>query len=151
MAYVIGVGLRCFSGRMCVTLIRMKTEIPSSKLKIGMFVSDLDRPWLGTPFLLQGFLIENDEHIEQLQECCKFVVIEWDRSTQGLQTAKSDSKEKVWADRRNFITPPSTSLSEAPDSTIQTSIADHSASESIKEKPADLQAPEAINVKDTVF
>lgn len=129
----------------------MKTEIPSSKLKIGMFVSDLDRPWLDTPFLLQGFLIENDEHIEQLQEYCKFVVIEWDRSIQGLQTAKSVPKKKVESDKRASIAPSFTSLSEAPDSTIQTSIANHSAPESIKEKPADLQASDALNVKDAMF
>lgn len=136
---------------MCVTLIRMKTEIPPSKLKIGMFVSDLDRPWLGTPFLLQGFLIENDKQIGQLQEYCKFVVIDWDRSTQGLQTAKSVSKGKVEPDRRDSITPPSTNLNDAPDSTIQTSTADHSVPESIKEKPADVQAPVALNAKDAVF
>ncbi|CAG9932493.1 HD-GYP domain-containing protein [Candidatus Nitrotoga arctica] len=129
----------------------MKTEIPSSKLKIGMFVSDIDRPWLDTPFLLQGFLIENNKDIEQLQEYCQFVVIEWDRSTQGLQTARSVSKEKVESDRRASIAPSSTSFSETYDSTIQTSIADHSAPESIKEKPADLQAPVALNIKDTVF
>src|SRR5438128_2579934 len=136
---------------MCVTLIHMKTEIPPSKLKIGMFVSDLDRPWLGTPFLLQGFLIESDKQIGQLQEYCKFVVIDWDRSTQGLQTAKSVSKRKVEPDNRDPITLPSTSLSEAHDSTIQTSIADHPAPESIKEKPADVQAPVTPNVKDAVF
>lgn len=116
-----------------------------------MFVSDLDRPWLGTPFLLQGFLIENDQHIEQLQEHCKFVVIEWDRSTQGLQTAKFISKEKVEPNRRAPTTPPFTSLSEAPDSTIQTFIADHPAPESIKKKPTDVQAPNAPNVNGAVF
>ncbi|WP_239188388.1 HD-GYP domain-containing protein [Candidatus Nitrotoga sp. HW29] len=129
----------------------MKTEIPSSKLKIGMFVSDLDRPWLGTPFLLQGFLIENDEHIEQLQEHCKFVVIEWDRSTQKLQTAKSVSTEEPEPNRRASATPFFTSFSEVPDSSIQVSIADHSAPESIKEKPTDLQASNTLNVNGAVF
>jgi len=128
----------------------MKTEIPSSKLKIGMFVSDLDRSWVGTPFLFQGFLIKNDKQIEQLREYCKFVVIDWDRSTQGLQTAKSVSTGKVEPDKLVPITP-SASLSDAADSTIQTSIADHPAPESIKEKPADVQAPDALNAKDAVF
>ena len=35
----------------------MQTKVLSSELKIGMFVSELDRPWIDTPFLLQGFLI----------------------------------------------------------------------------------------------
>jgi HD-GYP domain-containing protein (c-di-GMP phosphodiesterase class II) len=144
-------GPRCFSGRMCVTLLNMKTEIPPSKLKIGMFVSDLDRPWLGTPFLLQGFLIENDKQIGQLRESCKFVVVDWDRSTQGLQTAKSVSKRKVEPDKLDPITPPSTSFSDVPDCTLQTTIADLPAPESIDENAAEVQAPVAPNAKDAVF
>ncbi|MEO6421805.1 MAG: DUF3391 domain-containing protein, partial [Candidatus Nitrotoga sp.] len=128
----------------------MKTKIPSGKLTIGMFVSDLDRSWLGTPFLLQGFLIENDEEIKQLQECCTFVLIEWDRSAQGLQAA-IPAPRKTEPERQSFITPQSTSLTDAPDSTIQTPIADHSAPEPIKEKPADLQTPVALIVKDAVL
>lgn len=45
-----------------------------------MFVSDLDRPWLETPFLLQGFLIEEQEQIAELQRYCKTVVIDRSRS-----------------------------------------------------------------------
>jgi len=129
----------------------MKTEIPSNKLKVGMFVSDLDRSWVGTPFLFQGFLIENDKQIGQLHEFCKFVVIDWDKSAQGLQTAKPASKVKAEPEKRDSITPLSTSLNHAPDSTSQTSIADHSIPEPAKEKPADVQIPVALNAKDAVF
>ncbi len=115
-----------------------------------MFVSDLDRSWLDTPFLPQGFLIESNEQIKQLQEYCKFVLIDWDSSTQGLQTAKPAPKGKAEQDRRDSITPPSTSFSHAPDSTTQTSIADLSAPESIKEKSADVQVSGALNIKDAV-
>ncbi len=137
---------------MCATLIIMKIEIPSSKLKIGMFVSDIDRPWLDTPFPLQGFLIENEKQIGQLQEYCKLVLIDWDRSAQGLQVARPAITGKVEPERRDTISPPSSSLSFAPDSTSHTSFADHSApSESAKKKPADVQAPVALNANDTVF
>ena len=51
-----------------------------NNLKLGMFVSELDRPWLGTPFLLQGFLIESDDEILQLQQCCRSVVVDRRRS-----------------------------------------------------------------------
>ena len=37
----------------------MATKVPTTHLKVGMFVSALDRPWGDTPFLLQGFLIED--------------------------------------------------------------------------------------------
>ncbi|CAH1209696.1 HD-GYP domain, c-di-GMP phosphodiesterase class II (Or its inactivated variant) [Candidatus Nitrotoga sp. BS] len=128
----------------------MKIEILSSQLKIGMFVSDLDRPWLDTPFLLQGFLIENDKQIRQLQKYCKFVFIDWDRSAQGLQSAKPIFKRKAEPASQHSITPP-TSLSLAPDSTSHTLIIDHSAPGSVKKKPADVLAPVALNAEDAVF
>lgn len=50
--------------------------IPVSQLKIGMYVAELDRPWLGTPFLMQGFLIEEQAQIEQLQALCQTVQVD---------------------------------------------------------------------------
>ena len=35
----------------------MYRKVIGKELKIGMFVADLDRPWIDTPFLLLGFLI----------------------------------------------------------------------------------------------
>ena len=32
-----------------------RTKIDAEKLAVGMYVSQLDRPWLETPFLFQGF------------------------------------------------------------------------------------------------
>ncbi len=52
-----------------------------------MFVADLDRPWVDTPFLFQGFMIENDEQIMQLQQYCKFVLINPELSTPKVRTA----------------------------------------------------------------
>lgn len=65
----------------------MQTNIPSRELRTGMYVADLDRPWIDTPFLFQGFVIENDEQIGQLQEYCKFVLVDSLRSTQAGQAA----------------------------------------------------------------
>lgn len=50
-----------------------RIKVYVSDLKPGMYVAELDRPWLGTPFLFQGFPITNDEQISQLQECCQHV------------------------------------------------------------------------------
>ena len=58
----------------------MKEKIPVDALRIGMFVSDLDRPWLDTPFLLQGFLVETDEEIAKLKYHCQFVIVDRIRS-----------------------------------------------------------------------
>src|SRR5258708_32405852 len=58
----------------------MASKIPTRDLKIGMFVSDLDRPWVDTPFLLQGFLIEDDEQIATLRTHCEYVMVDRARS-----------------------------------------------------------------------
>ena len=47
-----------------------------NSLAIGMFVSELDRPWLGTPFFIQGFLIERESEISKLRGYCKKVLID---------------------------------------------------------------------------
>src|SRR5260370_4441626 len=59
----------------------MASKIFVSDLKVGMFVADLDRPWVDTPFLLQGFLIENDEQILALRTHCEYVIVDRARST----------------------------------------------------------------------
>lgn len=51
-------------------------KVPVSQLGIGMFVSALDRPWLETPFLVQGFLIESMDHIMLVQEFCDHVYVD---------------------------------------------------------------------------
>jgi HD-GYP domain-containing protein (c-di-GMP phosphodiesterase class II) len=58
----------------------MKIKVYSSEIEKGMFVSELDRPWLGTPFLLQGFLVRSDTEISQLQSYCQYVYVDEDRS-----------------------------------------------------------------------
>jgi len=33
-----------------------------------MYICGLDRPWLDTPFLMQGFIIDDDKEIEDLNK-----------------------------------------------------------------------------------
>ena len=58
-------------------------------LRLGMYVAELDRPWLGTPFDFQGFAIHSAEQINELRKHCKSVVIDldkriWDEQHDGL-------------------------------------------------------------------
>ena len=57
---------------MNVETIRLQVH----ELAIGMQVVKLDRPWLGTPFLLQGFRIATGEELKQLAEFCDYVYVE---------------------------------------------------------------------------
>jgi putative nucleotidyltransferase with HDIG domain len=58
---------------------RVKVEI--SDLKVGMYVSQLDRPWLGTPFLFQGFELQENSDIKLLQQYCQHIYIDITRSS----------------------------------------------------------------------
>lgn len=51
-------------------------ELPVENLRIGLYVSRLDRPWEGTPFLFQGFEVESDEELITLRSLCKHVSVE---------------------------------------------------------------------------
>lgn len=43
-----------------------------------MYVSELDRPWIETRFLFQGFEIRTQEELDELARLCKYVYIETD-------------------------------------------------------------------------
>jgi HD-GYP domain-containing protein (c-di-GMP phosphodiesterase class II) len=58
----------------------MESKVAAKDLKVGMFVADLDRPWTDTPFLLQGFLIEDEDQIRLLKQQCQFVIVDRARS-----------------------------------------------------------------------
>ena len=58
----------------------MHQKVNTEDLKPGMFVADLDRPWIDTPFLLQGFLLEDNEQLQQLRLHCRWVTIDPHRS-----------------------------------------------------------------------
>ena len=51
-------------------------RIAVDDLRLGMFVCRLDRPWVGTPFPLQGFLIVSPEQIRELAGYCLHVSID---------------------------------------------------------------------------
>jgi HD-GYP domain-containing protein (c-di-GMP phosphodiesterase class II) len=58
-----------------------------------MYVSALDRPWLDTPFITQGFLIETRDDILKLQKYCDEVYIDSRRGLKGdLQRLQRSSR-----------------------------------------------------------
>lgn len=58
----------------------MRKRVEVDDLELGMFVAELDRPWLDSPFLFQGFVIEGEEELATLQEICNFVYVDTERS-----------------------------------------------------------------------
>lgn len=53
-----------------------EVRISVQGLTRGMFVSRLDRPWLETPFPMQGLHVQSDEQLRQLKRICVHVWID---------------------------------------------------------------------------
>ncbi|MBU2864100.1 DUF3391 domain-containing protein [Reinekea forsetii] len=62
--------------------------LPVNLLEKGMFVCRLDRPWLGTPFLMQGFMLHSGEDIATLQNLCEFVYVDTHKSIYTFKQKK---------------------------------------------------------------
>ena len=56
-----------------------QVPIDVAKVAEGMYVSKLDRPWLETPFIFQGFEVREQAEIDLLQRCCSIVYIDVER------------------------------------------------------------------------
>ena len=59
-----------------------RLRVSAEHLRLGMFVSDLDRPWSDTPFLIHGFAIDSEIELSTLRRYCRHVHVDLERSTQ---------------------------------------------------------------------
>lgn len=56
-----------------------KKRIEVEDLQLGMWVVELDRPWLGTPFDFQGFPVTSPEQLQSVKGYCKYVYVDPER------------------------------------------------------------------------
>lgn len=61
-------------------------ETPVAALDIGMFVAQLDRPWLETPFALQGFHVRSRADVDAISEYCQYVMVDPERRVRGAHS-----------------------------------------------------------------
>ncbi len=73
-------------------MLLKRLKIGTASLESGMYVAQLDRPWLETPFLFKGFEIRDDKDLKLLRDFCKHVYVD---ATRG-----SVSRERVLEARR---------------------------------------------------
>lgn len=78
--------------------------IPVEALCHGLYVFELDRPWLETPFLFQGFRIDADEDIETLRTYCRHVKIDPARSDAAALAEVQQRMVRPGASRRPSVT-----------------------------------------------
>lgn len=63
----------------------IQKKIMVHDLEVGMFVSDLDRPWHQTPFPIQGFYIRSQNDVRALVSHCKWVMVDVAEARQSLE------------------------------------------------------------------
>lgn len=57
-----------------------KRAIAVSDLQYGMYVAELDRPWIETPFAFQGFVLQTERQLQALRKYCQHVFVDVGRS-----------------------------------------------------------------------
>jgi len=78
----------------------MKKEVPVEQLQFGVYISELDRPWTETPFVFQGFVLEDEKQLETLKKYCKKVYVDPEKSADlpersQLKTGRAVTKPKI--------------------------------------------------------
>ena len=53
----------------------MSKKVKADRVRIGMYIESVDRPWLETSFPFQGFPIEKPEDIVRIRHSCDFVYV----------------------------------------------------------------------------
>lgn len=69
-----------------------RVKVFCGELQVGMFVSELDRDWSETSFLLQGFSIDSEEDIEEVKKQCDYVYVDF-RSDEQFEKYRLSIKQ----------------------------------------------------------
>jgi putative nucleotidyltransferase with HDIG domain len=62
-----------------------------------MYVHELDRPWLDSPFMFQGFIIEDKALLQQVIDTCDFVIVDRERNNLAMVEAFDNVSDKKMA------------------------------------------------------
>jgi HD-GYP domain-containing protein (c-di-GMP phosphodiesterase class II) len=87
------------------------TALPVDLLRPGLYVDALDRPWVETPFLFQGFRIGADEEVNTLRRYCRRVFVNLERSDAGAARSVAE-RVRASADAEPSAPAPSVDLGE---------------------------------------
>ncbi len=62
-------------------IIKTKRWVHRNQLKLGMYVSELDKPWEETHFMFQGFAIDSQKLLEEVQQISEYVQVDAEKWT----------------------------------------------------------------------
>ena len=78
-----------------------KEQISASQLELGMFVVELDKPWIESDFLMQGFVLEDQEDLNKMRSTCEYVFIDRTKSVGDHFSAKA--KHNIAVNRKSTV------------------------------------------------
>jgi len=90
------------------------------ELRVGMYVSELDKDWLDTPFIMQGFLLEEQDDIDIVSEYCEYVYVMTDYTESALSPLSSNEGTATQARPRGDVFAPEVSVQEEHRKTYKT-------------------------------
>lgn len=67
-------------------VIKERRWVPRHEIEVGMYVLELDKPWLKTKFLFQGFPIYSRDLLEQVQANCEWALVQSQRVVDRRRT-----------------------------------------------------------------
>lgn len=83
------------------------------ELRLGMYVSYLDRPWADTTFPFKGFRIDSEKDLKQLRETCEYVFVDPQRGVsrggyedyfeKKAHTAKFERPIEVLLEQKEYV------------------------------------------------
>lgn len=62
-------------------MLQKRIKVDTANIEMGMFVAQLDRSWLETPFVERGFVVTKDDQILLLRKFCTHVYVDVERSS----------------------------------------------------------------------
>ena len=72
-----------------------KIYTPVNQLTIGMYVIELDRPWLETSFAFQGFEIKTKAEIQAIKHVCEHVYIDLTKKKKGAPITLQNKQPSI--------------------------------------------------------
>ncbi len=79
------------SERKVTRVVKSKRWVHRNQLKLGMYVSELDKPWDETRFMFQGFVIDSQTLLEEVQSVSEYVQVDGEK----LATTSSASSSRL--------------------------------------------------------
>lgn len=81
----------------------VKEKINVANLEVGMYICELDRPWLESPFPLQGFYVRAEEEIQDLIKYCSFVYIDIKKTLENSNSPINQHKPAQFSDKDKLL------------------------------------------------